>query len=307
MKDLKFIGIYGPTATGKTQLALSLAKKYPIEIISVDSALVFKDMDIGTAKPSKDEQASVPHHLIDIICPNETYTVGQFCLDSEILIKEILSRGKIPLLVGGTGLYFEALLKGYTHLPVISDADHQKAINMMAEKGLKGAHQYLLDVDSRFCGINENDRQRIHRALSIYLSKGEIIYDYWDKQTTGQNGTILTIRPTCRETLKGRINQRLGKMLDAGLIDETKMLIKKYNLNQDHNSMRAVGYRQVYEHLVSRESIDQLRLKIYHATCQYAKRQTTWLNRCQSSTYFESCDEKALKNLELLLGNFPKT
>jgi tRNA dimethylallyltransferase len=275
---IDYIGIYGPTASGKTAISLELARQYPIEIISVDSALVYQEMDIGTAKPSIEQQSTCQHHLIDIISPEQNFSVGQFHEKAISLIKDIRSRHKVPLLVGGTALYFQSLSKGYANLPVITDATCSHVTAQIHEQGLERVFQHLCSIDLRHQQIKPNDKQRINRAACVYFQTKQSIFDFWTDQKAQLDGHIFSLNILERTVLKEQINHRLSQMLEQGLIDETEHIIHKYHLLPEHNSMRCVGYRQIYDMLRGIMPKTDLKNRIYYATCQYAKRQLTWLN-----------------------------
>lgn len=275
--------LMGPTATGKTNLALQFAQEFPIEIISVDSALVYKGMDIGTAKPSKQEQAQVRHHLIDIITPLESYSVAQFIDDSVDLIYAINKRGKIPILVGGTMMYYNGLLKGISKLP-LSDVKIRAMIDSEAANlGWPGLHQKLQQIDQISAAkIKSTDKQRISRALEVYYISGKPMSVLQSEsniqKSIGINFLPLAILPQNREILHNRIEERFSAMLDDGFIQEVQNLRNTYStLSANHSSMRCVGYNQVWQYLEGLITMDDLKEKGVAATRQLAKRQITWL------------------------------
>ncbi|MBK9616513.1 MAG: tRNA (adenosine(37)-N6)-dimethylallyltransferase MiaA [Uliginosibacterium sp.] len=275
--------IMGPTASGKTQLALSLARHLPIEVISVDSALVYRDMDIGTAKPSREELASCPHHLVDIISPEEAYSAARFCSEARTLIDEISQRGRIPVLVGGTMLYFKALRDGLSELPQ-ADPDVREAIEHQARRdGWPALHAALATLDPDAAAhLNPNDSQRIQRALEIVrLSGRPLAENYAQRSDTATAGDYLSfaLTPADRSTLHTRIAERLDLMLSKGLQDELIALKKSYRLDPDMTSMRCVGYRQMWEYLDGNTRFEEMRFKAIAATRQLAKRQITWLRQ----------------------------
>ncbi len=278
-KNIDFIGIYGPTASGKTSLALQLAKKYPVEIISVDSALVYRDMNIGTAKPTTQQLKETPHHLIDIINPDEKFALGEFHQRCSVAIKQINAKGKIPLLVGGTGLYFESIIRGYNNLPVIDPRTVEEGEYYLQEHGHERTLAKLIELDKRHAQIKPADKQRIHRAWCVYRQTQTAIFDFWKDQKPLFNGVTIAIKPDSRDALRDNIKQRMEVMFDEGFINETDSLIKKYQLSAAHNSMRCVGYRQIFQYLSGEISKNEVQNRVFYATCQYAKRQITWLNR----------------------------
>ncbi len=273
----------GPTATGKTDLALKLASVYSIEIISVDSALIYQDMDIGSAKPSLSELSLVPHHLINIMTPLQTYSVANFIKDSVTLIDEIISRGAIPILVGGTMMYYNGLLNGISSLPEASAAIRDELLIKGEAEGFDKLHQELMSIDKIAASkIMPNDRQRIIRALEVFYLTGVPISRLQIENkvhlASGIEFLPLAIVPENREILHSRINSRFDKMLTNGFISEVKNLQIKYpELTINHTSMRSVGYHQVWQYLSGEISYDELVDKGMAATRQLAKRQITWL------------------------------
>lgn len=276
------VAIMGPTASGKTAAALEIAARIPSEIISVDSALVYRGMDIGTAKPSREELDSVPHHLIDIIDPTESYSVMQFRNDAIRLVGEIAARGKLPLLVGGTMLYFKGLKDGLDDLPQADAAIRTQLDAEEAELGTPALHARLAAIDPVTAArLKPNDSQRIQRALEIYLLTGQPMSSLLEKAPkTTLPFTLLPIalEPSDRSVLHKRIAARFDAMLkDGGLIDEVKTLRARGDLHLGLPSMRCVGYRQTWEYLDGLYGLTELREKGIAATRQLAKRQITWL------------------------------
>jgi len=271
--------LLGPTASGKSALALRLAAQYPLEIVSVDSAQVYRGMDVGTAKPAAAERARVPHHLIDLVDPDERYSAGQFRLDAIRVIKEILQRKKAPLLVGGTMLYYRTLIAGLDALPQ-ANAELREAISRQAEQhGWPALHAELGKVDPKAAArIMPNDAQRIQRALEVYRISGAAI----SALQRGVNEPLpfsikgFALVPE-RAELHRRIEQRFDAMLRAGLVDEVRRLTRIHRLNADMPSMRAVGYRQAWSFLEGEIDENALREQGVAATRQLAKRQITWL------------------------------
>ncbi|HIV70249.1 MAG TPA: tRNA (adenosine(37)-N6)-dimethylallyltransferase MiaA [Candidatus Aquabacterium excrementipullorum] len=296
----------GPTASGKTALALALAEHLPLEIISVDSALVYRDMDIGTAKPSADELARVPHHLIDIIDPAESYNAARFVQDTHRLMGEIRARGKLPLLVGGTMLYIKALLDGLDDIPSASPEVRAMLDARAAAEGWPAMHAELTLVDPLTAArLPPNDAQRIQRALEVWHTTGRPISDFQRRhraenaeteQAAKPQGLLLSMEPTDRAWLHGRINLRFTQMMDQGLIDEVQRLRQRPDLHLGLPSIRCVGYRQVWEALD--EGLDLHNPKIRAdvaergaaATRQLAKRQITWL-RSMPWRHVLPCDQ----------------
>jgi tRNA dimethylallyltransferase len=271
--------LLGPTASGKSALALRLAERFPIEIVSVDSAQVYRGMDIGTAKPGAAERARVPHHLIDLVAPDQRYSAGQFRSDAIRVIDEILQKRKIPLLVGGTMLYYRSLVAGLDALPAANQRT-RKAISEEAQKrGWPALHAELAKIDPAAAArIMPNDAQRIQRALEVYRISGSPI----SALQRGANEPLpFSLRGYAlvpeRAELHRSIEQRFDAMLRAGLVEELKELRKRYRLDADLPSMRAVGYRQAWSLLEGLIDEKALREQGIAATRQLAKRQVTWL------------------------------
>ena len=292
----KALFILGPTASGKTALALNLAQQQPIEIISVDSALVYRGMDIGTAKPSAAEQAICPHHLIDIIDPTESYSAAQFAKDAESLIHAIHSRGRLPVLVGGTMLYVKALLEPLTPLPE-SNAEIRAQIDQEAHQlGWPALHAQLAEIDPTTAArLEPNDAQRINRALEIYRISGKSM-SQWLTEDTREHALsfqpILTaLIPEPRAVLHERINQRFIQMLNHGFIDEVQTLRQRGDLHLGLPSMRCVGYRQAWEYLDGAYDDDELIARGQAATRQLAKRQMTWIRGMPEIQVFPNSNE----------------
>ncbi len=281
----------GPTASGKTDFAVECVKQIPSEIISVDSALVYKGMDVGTAKPDASILAAAPHRLINIIEPDEAYSAARFCQDALREIQEIVADGKIPLLVGGTMLYYKALQEGLSVLPSASP-DIREALEQQARvKGWEYMHERLQAVDPESAQrIHPNDPQRIQRALEVYEVTGQPMSEFW-KQQQSQSLPYDIIKiaffPEQREQLRQRIAQRFHVMLEQGFIDEVKALQARGDLNLDMPSMRCVGYRQVWEYLEGKMDYDTMVEKAITATRQLAKRQMTWLRKEQMCNFFD--------------------
>ncbi|MDH5517550.1 MAG: tRNA (adenosine(37)-N6)-dimethylallyltransferase MiaA [Gammaproteobacteria bacterium] len=299
------IAIMGPTASGKTDLAIELAQQLPCEIISVDSALVYRGMDIGTAKPSKQELALAPHQLIDIREPEETYSAAEFRTDALESMHDMTQRGKIPLLVGGTMLYYKALQEGLSPLPA-ADQDVRNKLEAEANaKGWEYMHQRLLEVDPEAAArIHKNDPQRIQRALEVYQITGQSMSSLWAQQSADKLKYRLikiVLFPEDRAALHLRIEQRFKNMLDQGFIEEVEAL-KKYNhVGLDIPSMRAVGYRQVLEYLQGDYDYPEMLDKGIFASRQLAKRQITWLRKEKDANFYDPVTLRAdelLQNLK---------
>ncbi|MCK3654859.1 tRNA (adenosine(37)-N6)-dimethylallyltransferase MiaA [Pasteurellaceae bacterium Macca] len=279
------IFLMGPTASGKTDLAIALRQKLPVEVISVDSALIYRGMDIGTAKPSSAELALAPHRLIDILDPKESYSVANFREDALNEMAEITAQGKIPLLVGGTMLYYKGLLEGLSPLPS-ADPTLRAEIEARAEQQGWGAlHQELLRIDPvAGARINPNDSQRINRALEVFYLSGKTMTTLTAEQGEGIPYDILqfAIAPQDRSVLHQRIEQRFHKMIELGFEAEVRGLFQRGDLHRDLPSIRCVGYRQMWEYLAGEVSLDEAIYKGICATRQLAKRQITWLRGWQS-------------------------
>lgn len=281
---LEYIAIAGPTASGKTAAALALAQRRRCEIVSVDSALVYRGMDIGTAKPTKEELALVPHHLINIRDPLQAYSAAEFVRDARRCIADIRSRGAMPVLVGGTMLYYKALFDGLDDMPA-SDAEVRAALDAeAAASGWPALHAQLALVDpSTAARLSPNDSQRIQRALEVYRMTGKPLSTFHRRpQESGvsqapDNYLLISLEPQDRAWLHARIAQRYDAMLSGGLIDEVQTLRQRGDLTPDLPSMRCVGYRQTWEALDGLWPMTELRDRGIFATRQLAKRQITWL------------------------------
>ena len=282
MKQLpKVIAIMGPTASGKTAAALEIAKHIPSEIISVDSALVYRQMDIGTAKPNAAELAAAPHHLINIIDPTEAYSVAQFLIDTKRLVSEIHARNKLPILVGGTMMYFKALINGIDDLPAADPAIRAELDAEAQRIGVPGLHARLATLDAITAArLKPNDSQRIQRALEIIAITGQPMSALLAQQPKAEPSfdmLSLSLEPSDRSVLHQRIARRFDTMLEQGFLEEVRQLRQRGDLHPDLPSMRCVGYRQAWEHLDGTCSYDEMRELGIIATRQLAKRQITWL------------------------------
>lgn len=291
--------LMGPTASGKTGVAVELAQHFPCGIVSVDSALVYRHMDIGTAKPDAAILEKAPHHLINLIDPTQSYSAAQFRKDALRVMGEISARGNIPLLVGGTMLYFKALLEGLSDLPQ-ADAELRAELDERAKKsGWPAMHAELAKLDPQTAArLKTMDAQRIQRALEICILSGEPM----SAQLGKADITPLPYRfikialvPSDRKILHERITARFDNMLKAGLVEEVKKLRQKFELHPNLTSMRCVGYRQAWEYLAGEISLEEMRNKGIIATRQLAKRQLTWLRAMEGVTQFD-CLDSALAN-----------
>ena len=286
------IVLMGPTASGKSALAVKLAQALNGEIISVDSALVYKDMDIGTAKPTLAERGGIPHHLIDIIDASESYSTGQFRSQTLALMADITQRGKLPILVGGTMLYFNALLNGLAVLPP-ANPDIRAQLDLELENFGKAAlHNRLAAVDPLAAArIHPNDPQRVQRALEVYEISGKALSDFFVPDAADvlpYHVIKLIISPVDRKVLHDIIAQRFHLMLEQGFMEEVKKLYERGDLNEKMTSIRAVGYRQAWSYLQGEDDLETMTEKAIIATRQLAKRQFTWLRRETDAKQFET-------------------
>ena len=296
---LRYIALAGPTASGKTAAAMAIAQEHAVEIISVDSALVYRGMDIGTAKPTAAELALVPHHLIDIRDPLTAYSAAEFVQDAERLIEEITARGRTPLLVGGTMLYFKALFDGLDDMPKADAAVRAVIAREAFEKGWPAMHAELGRVDPITAGrLEPNDSQRISRALEVFRLTGLPLSHFHQQNATKSIAVrahitsasmLISLEPATRAWLHERIAQRFDAMLAAGFVDEVKALYARGDLHADVPSMRCVGYRQAWQTLVGTLPASELRDRGIFATRQLAKRQITWL-RSMPRRHVVACD-----------------
>jgi tRNA dimethylallyltransferase len=283
--------LMGPTASGKTDLAIRLRQQYPVEIISVDSALIYKGMDIGTAKPDADELALAPHRLIDILDPAEAYSAADFRRDALNEIAKIHSEGKIPMLVGGTMLYFKALLQGLSPLPAANPEIRKQIEQEATEKGWQALHNELRAIDPVSAErIHPNDPQRLSRALEVYRISGKSLTEL--TETKGEPLPFrvkqFAVAPKDRALLHKRIEFRFEKMIQAGFEDEVKALYAREDLHSDLPSIRCVGYRQMWEYLEGESTLDDAIFRGICATRQLAKRQITWLRSWDDLVWLDS-------------------
>ncbi len=290
-----FVCLAGPTASGKSAASLLIAQHMPVEIISVDSALVYRGMDIGTAKPTPSEQAVVPHHLIDVLDPAQSYSAAQFVSDAQRLIGEIRARGALPLLVGGTMLYFKALLDGIDDMPPADPAVRAQLDAQAAAQGWPALHARLAEVDAITAArLSPNDSQRIQRALEVYMSTGKTLSDHHSIAGAATkkiaNTILISMEPSERAWLHARIAQRFELMLQSGLLAEVKALRARGDLHLNLPSMRCVGYRQTWQMLDGEFAASELAERCAAATRQLAKRQITWL-RSMPERVIVPCDQ----------------
>ncbi len=291
-KQLPLVCLMGPTAAGKTQLAVELTQHFPFEIISVDSAMVYRGMDIGTAKPDLETLKRAPHRLIDFRDPSDPYSAAQFKEDALREIKNIFSSNKIPLLVGGTMLYFRVLQQGLADMPAADPVLRQKLHAEGLQKGWPALHEQLLQVDPEAAArIHPHDAQRLQRALEVYQLSGKNLTT-WQAITNNPllnyNVINLAVAPLDRAILHTRIAERFKQMLDAGLVEEVEKLISRGDLTLETPAIRSVGYRQVWEYLLGMMTYEQMSERGIIATRQLAKRQLTWLRSWPDLHWFDS-------------------
>ncbi|MDD2800098.1 MAG: tRNA (adenosine(37)-N6)-dimethylallyltransferase MiaA [Methylococcales bacterium] len=291
--------LMGPTASGKSALAVQLAQQLNGEIISVDSALVFKGMDIGTAKPTLSERGGVAHHLIDILDPAESFSTGQFRKLALELMADITERGKLPILVGGTMLYFNALNSGLAVLPEADASIRAKLDQELAQLGKEALHQRLAQVDPQAAArIHPNDPQRVQRALEVYEISGQPLTSFFTEaqsQPIPYNKIKLIIAPEDRKILHEVIAKRFMRMLEQGLIEEVEKLFARGDLTEQLPAIRAVGYRQVWSYLQGEYDLETMAEKAIAATRQLAKRQFTWLRKESDAQHFQTGQTDLLK------------
>jgi tRNA dimethylallyltransferase len=291
----------GPTASGKTASAIELVRRHPFSIISVDSAMIYRGMDIGTAKPDAETLAIAPHALIDIRDPTETYSAAEFHEDAIIEMHKATRDGQIPLLVGGTMLYFRALLGGLAVLPPASETIRRDLDAEAAIHGWPVLHARLRGLDPEAANaIHPNDRQRIQRALEVIMLSGEkisVLQRQGVERSLGYHVLKLVVCPESRNQLHGQIETRFHRMLAAGFLDEMKLLRSRYALDPEMPSMRCVNYRQAWQYMEEEISHDEMVDKAVAATRQLAKRQLTWLRRESSTLWYDSHEEEAQQSL----------
>ena len=286
----KIITLKGPTASGKTNHASKLIKSYPLEIISVDSVMVYKGLDIGSAKPTSEELKLCPHHLIDVCEPTENYSAGEFYQDAQQLIQSIIRRGKIPFLVGGTMMYFRVLERGISQLPSANPTVRNQIESEAADNGWKKLHQKLHRIDPIAANkIDPSDKQRIQRAIEVYRITGMPISSFHDEHNKKMDyqRLDLSLVPSKRDILYDRIENRFDSMLDQGLVSEVGHLLSQDSLTSSHNSLRSVGYKQICEFIENKCTHDEARANAIVATRRLAKRQLTWLRSDAGSLIFD--------------------
>ncbi|MCF2856904.1 tRNA (adenosine(37)-N6)-dimethylallyltransferase MiaA [Pseudoalteromonas sp. SMS1] len=290
----------GPTAAGKTALAIDLCKHLDTEIISVDSALVYKGMDIGTAKPDQNELAQAPHRLIDLIDPQDSYSVADFRRDAITCIDKLHEQGKVPVLVGGTMMYFKGLIDGLSPLPEASASVRAELEIEASEKGWPVLHAELMQVDPQAARkISENDSQRINRALEVFRITGKpmSVLQKEKQPTLPYDFHQFAIAPSDRKVLHERIEERFKIMLEQGFKNEVLALYNRKDLHPDLPSIRCVGYRQMWEHLAGEYDYDEMVFRGIAATRQLAKRQLTWLRSWPEVTWLETGEQENLQRI----------
>lgn len=307
------IFLMGPTASGKTALSIQLAQSLNGEIISVDSAQVFKGMDIGTAKPNLEERSGIPHYLIDILDPIESFSTGQFRNNALLIMKDISARGKIPILVGGTMLYFKALNQGLARLPEADPLIRAKLDQELEQLGKRVLHNRLAEIDPESAArIHPNDPQRVQRALEVFEISGRPLTSFF----AGSQGDEipykkikLIIAPEDRSSLHQKIAQRFQLMLKTGFLEEVDLLYQRGDLSEKMPSIRAVGYRQIWSYLKGECDYNTMIEKGIAATRQFAKRQFTWLRKENDATHFQAEQPdllaKVLQQIDLQINKSP--
>lgn len=306
MRSKKVIILRGPTASGKTDLSLELAEKFPIDLISVDSVMVYKGLNIGSAKPSKQILKSYPHHLIDICEPNEKYSAGRFIVDAQKIIRDIQSNDRIPLLVGGTMMYYKVLQDGMSQLPAANE-EVRTQIDLKAEKiGWPEMHAELRKVDPESAKeIKPNDKQRIQRAIEVYMITGLAMSELKREGESNNKFDYLSISllPNDREALYENINNRFDSMIKEGLLDEVSTLLHKERVSNESHSMRSIGYREMLEYIRGEKTLEVAIDTAKLSSRRYAKRQITWLRSFDDQYKLETMGTDNIKTIEEILNN----
>lgn len=302
MNDLPILCLAGPTASGKSASTHILAQHWPIEVIVMDSATIYRDMDIGTAKPSAEEQAAIPHHLLDIRDPAESYSAAEFATDATRLIQEIRARGHYPVLCGGTMLYYKALREGLNDLPQADPAIRQQLDERAQEIGWPGMHEELTRIDPVTAArLAPRDSQRIQRALEIFHISGKTMSDWLKDKAQPQEGShqyvTMSLEPEDRSWLHKRIAVRYHDMIEQGLLQEVEKLYQRPDLHPGLPSIRCVGYRQLWSYLDGEVSLDLAIEQAIAATRQLAKRQLTWLRSEPERQQFNCQNPQAAKQI----------
>ena len=300
------VTLRGPTASGKTDLAIDLSDRLPIEIVSVDSVMVYRGLNIGSAKPDQKTLNNYPHHLIDICDPSVNYSLGDFYEDANEAIKFIHSKERIPMLVGGTMMYFNALSKGLSDLPSSDHAIRKKIEDEADEIGWPELHKRLSKIDP-VSGekIEANDKQRIQRALEVYELSGKPLSSFFsdNRKKSDYEFFNISLFPDDRETLYKRIEDRFDQMLDHGLVDEVRALLNRPELSSSHNSMKSIGYKEICAHLEGKQTLIEAKEKSILATRRLAKRQLTWLRSLDDSQKINTFDNDLNKKLYNLISD----
>jgi tRNA dimethylallyltransferase len=300
------ICLMGPTASGKTDVAIQLCQRFPFDVISVDSALVYRGMNIGTAKPDTDTLRHTPHRLIDIRNPDESYSAGDFVRDARAGMDAIFAAGRIPLLVGGTMMYFRALTGGIADLPAADEQIRADIDADAADLGWPAMHERLRDVDAEAAErINPNDSQRIQRALEVFMASGKPLSKWQQHARDEAQNEVrfikIALQPATRELLHARIEERLNLMLNNGFVEEVKELHQLPGLTAKSPAMRSVGYRQIWEYLDGETSLDEAGRKALFATRQLAKRQITWLRSESDLNSFDPLEVGTVDSISAFL------
>lgn len=300
MSNLPVVFLMGPTASGKTDLAMQLYDNLPCEIVSVDSAMIYRGMDIGTAKPDAETLLRYPHRLIDQCDPNQAYSVAEFRRDALAQIEEVRAAGKIPLLTGGTMMYFHALKNGLASLPKADPVVRERILALADAQGWPAIHQRLQEVDPVSAErLNPNDSQRLQRALEVFEVSGRTMTELWAEQEAQKPDfpiVPMAVMPKERSELHERIEMRFDIMLEQGFVDEVRQLWDRGDLTLQMPSVRCVGYRQVWEYFSETWDYETMRFKGIVATRQLAKRQVTWLRGWENLTWMDTHDPKLLSN-----------
>ncbi|MEC7030574.1 MAG: tRNA (adenosine(37)-N6)-dimethylallyltransferase MiaA [Pseudomonadota bacterium] len=302
--DLDYISILGPTCSGKTQLALMLSHHLPIEVISVDSVSVYKGLDIGSAKPSKEEMGIVPHHLIDICELTEVFTVGQFVERANTLIGQIKARGKLPVFCGGSIMYMRAFQENYQNLPVISSTVQKNIDDVLRDVGVGALYEMLCQEDPIMAKkLHPNDKQRIARALAVKRECGQSLSYYWSQQSSTPEfkGHDFLLMVDNRDKHRKRLADRVDHMLAQGLEEECERVLSRYGESiVEHPALRSIGYKEIMQHLCKKRATKNVRDKIIIASSQFVKRQMTWLKSWPNANSSQFClydDNPALSDI----------
>ena len=306
MASSKAIVIRGPTASGKTDLSLKLSEKLPLEVISVDSVMVYKGLDIGSAKPSKEILKQYPHHLIDICDPRDKYSVGKFVDDAQEKIKDIQSKNRIPILVGGTMMYYKVLQDGLSELPSANDEVRNQIEQKAREIGWSKLHSELEEIDPEAAKkIKPNDKQRIQRAMEVYMISGVPISELRRESKSNNEFKFLniTLMPNDREELYRNINSRFDSMIKEGLLDEITSLLDERLVSKDSHSMQSIGYREMLDYIGGEVSLDDAIDAAKMSSRRYAKRQITWLRSMDDPYKLDPSDNNNLKSIQDIINS----